>query len=172
MKLKREYCQKIKDACSSFFHLPEYYAMFARKIFFSQIWGNASPCPFLLCLWLLIIDYSTISTLNVMGRLNNRYISNPAVNAPNHNKPLIDWLIDWLSSTLFYDPLFRTTRVSRYQKGKTNLDLLEQETVSGSGISWAICKSAPHPRHTPTPAPNQSVRMPFCCSASSVKVIH
>jgi len=44
-----------------------------------------------------------------------------------------------------------TTRVSRYQKGKTrkvktNLDLLEQETVSGSGICWAICKSAPHPR--------------------------
>jgi len=31
--------------------------------------------------------------------------------------------------------------VSRHQKGKTNLDLLEQEIVSGSGISWAICKS-------------------------------
>ena len=44
-----------------------------------------------------------------------------------------------------------TTRVSRYQKGKTrkvktNLDLLEQEIVSGSGICWAICRSAPHPR--------------------------
>ena len=44
-----------------------------------------------------------------------------------------------------------TTRVSRYQKGKnqegkTNLDLLEQEIVSSSGICWAICKSAPHPR--------------------------
>ena len=45
-----------------------------------------------------------------------------------------------------------TTRVSRYQKGKTrkvktNLDLLEQEIVSGSGICWAIiCTSAPHPR--------------------------
>jgi len=43
-----------------------------------------------------------------------------------------------------------STRVSRYQKGKTkkvktNLDLLEQETVrKGSGICWAICKSAPH----------------------------
>jgi len=37
--------------------------------------------------------------------------------------------------------------VSRHQKGKTNLDLLEQEIVSGSGISWAICKSAPHPRY-------------------------
>ena len=44
-----------------------------------------------------------------------------------------------------------TTRVSRYQNGKTrkvktNLDLLEQEIVSGSGICWTICKSAPHPR--------------------------
>jgi len=29
------------------------------------------------------------------------------------------------------------------QESKTNLDLLEQEIVSGSGISWAICKSAP-----------------------------
>jgi len=38
-----------------------------------------------------------------------------------------------------------TTWVSWYQKGKTktNLDFLEQEIVSGSGISWAICKSAP-----------------------------
>ena len=51
---------------------------------------------------------------------------------------------------LFWN-LSGTTRVSRYQKGKTrkvktNLDLLEQEIVSGSGIWWAICKSAPHPR--------------------------
>ena len=40
----------------------------------------------------------------------------------------------------------RTTRISQNQKGKTrkvNLDLLEQEIVSGSGISWAIRKSAP-----------------------------
>jgi len=36
----------------------------------------------------------------------------------------------------------QTTQVSRHQKGKTNLDLLEQEIVSGSGISWAICKYA------------------------------
>jgi len=42
----------------------------------------------------------------------------------------------------FNGPLSRTTRVSRYQKDVTDLDLLEQETVSGSGISWAICKSA------------------------------
>ena len=32
------------------------------------------------------------------------------------------------------------------QEGKTNLDLLEQGIVSSSGISWAICKFAPHSR--------------------------
>ena len=35
--------------------------------------------------------------------------------------------------------------------------LLEQETVSGSGISWAIGKSAPRSRQTTTPAPHHSV---------------
>ena len=43
------------------------------------------------------------------------------------------------------------------QEGKTNLDSLEQETVSGSGVSWAICKPAPWPKHTTTPASHQSV---------------
>jgi len=42
--------------------------------------------------------------------------------------------------------------------------LLKQVTVSGSGISWAICKSAPRFRQTTTPAPHRSVftgRVPF-----------
>jgi len=39
----------------------------------------------------------------------------------------------------FNNPFSGTTQVSRYQEGKTNLDLLKQETVSGSGISWAVC---------------------------------
>jgi len=43
--------------------------------------------------------------------------------------------------------------------------LLKQDTVSGSGISWAIRKSAPHSRQITTPAPHHSVfftgRMPF-----------
>ena len=34
--------------------------------------------------------------------------------------------------------------------------LLKQETVSGSGISWAICKSAPRSRQTTTSAPHHS----------------
>ena len=42
--------------------------------------------------------------------------------------------------------LSETTRLSRYRKvkTKTSLDFLEQEILSGSGISWAICKSAPY----------------------------
>ena len=35
--------------------------------------------------------------------------------------------------------------------------LLKQETVSGSGINWAICKSAPRSKQTTTPAPYHSV---------------
>ena len=35
--------------------------------------------------------------------------------------------------------------------------LLEQETVSGSGISWAVCKFAPRSRQITTPAPHRSV---------------
>ena len=40
------------------------------------------------------------------------------------------------------------TQVSQYQKGKSNL---KQETVSGSGISWVICKSAPRSRQITMP---------------------
>jgi len=44
----------------------------------------------------------------------------------------------------FNGPLSGTTRVNRYQKGRTNLwILLKQETVSGSNISWTMCKCAP-----------------------------
>jgi len=58
----------------------------------------------------------------------------------------------------FYGPLdfAQDYPVSRYQKRKTNLNLLEQQTVSGSGISWAICRSAPGPRQTTMPG-----QMPF-----------
>jgi len=53
----------------------------------------------------------------------------------------------------FNGPLSEITLVRWYEKGKTNLDLLEKEIVNGSGISWAICKSAPCPRQITMPAP-------------------
>ena len=53
--------------------------------------------------------------------------------------------------------------------------LLKQETVSGNGISWAICKSAPHTRQITTPAPHHSVFLqagcPSCRPTNSVKAL-
>ena len=42
------------------------------------------------------------------------------------------------------------------RKAKPIWILLKQETVSGSGISWAICKSAPCSRQITTPAHHRS----------------
>ena len=77
----------------------------------------------------------------------------------------------------FNSPLFGTTRVrwymSRYQKGKTSLDFTE--TVSGSGISWAICKSAPHSRQITMSALHRSVFLqagfPSCDLTYSIKAL-
>ena len=43
------------------------------------------------------------------------------------------------------------------RKAKPIWILLKQETVSGSGISWAICKPAPSSRQITTPASHHSV---------------
>ena len=53
--------------------------------------------------------------------------------------------------------------------------LLKQETVSGSGIRWAICKSAPRSRQITMPALHRSVflqaRCPSCHPTNSVKAL-
>ena len=53
--------------------------------------------------------------------------------------------------------------------------LLKQETVSSSGISWAICKSAPRSRQITAPAPHHSVFLqagcPACRPNNSVKAL-
>ena len=45
--------------------------------------------------------------------------------------------------------------MSRYQKGNTSQDFTEAR-VSGSGNSWAICKSEPRTRQITMPAPHHS----------------
>jgi len=54
--------------------------------------------------------------------------------------------------------------------------LLKQETVSGSGISWAICKFAPRSRQITMPALHHSVfyrpdALPACRPTNSVKAL-
>jgi len=54
--------------------------------------------------------------------------------------------------------------VSRYQKGKTNLDFTEARDSEWQWHQLGICKSAPRSRQIITPAPHLSVftgRMPF-----------
>ena len=43
------------------------------------------------------------------------------------------------------------------KKVKPTWILLKHETVIGSGISWAVCKSAPRSRQITTPATHRSV---------------
>ena len=61
------------------------------------------------------------------------------------------------------------------RKAKPIWILLKQETVSGSGISWAICKAAPRSRQITTPAPHRSVFLqagcPSCHPTNSVKAL-
>ena len=53
--------------------------------------------------------------------------------------------------------------------------LLRQETVSGSGISWAICKFAPASRQITVPASHHSVFLhagcPSCHPTNSVRAL-
>jgi len=60
--------------------------------------------------------------------------------APEPTRTKGVFVSEWTQKTLFRRPV-----------------LLKQETVSGSGISSAICKSAPCSRQTTTPAPHHSV---------------
>jgi len=48
--------------------------------------------------------------------------------------------------------------------------LLKQETASGSGTSWATCKSAPRSRQITTPAPRLSDRNEIRCKMTYARV--
>jgi len=66
----------------------------------------------------------------------------------NHFTALLDFVWDYPGEPV----------PKRYnQEGKTNVDLLEQEIVSGSGICWAIYKPASHPTQITMPASHHSV---------------
>ena len=60
------------------------------------------------------------------------------------------------------------------RKAKPFWILLKQETVSGSGISWAMCKSAPRSRQITMPTPYHSFLQagcPSCRPTNSIKAL-
>ena len=84
----------------------------------------------------------------------------------------------WLLLLQPFKGLFsRITWVSRYQKGKPVWILLEQETVSGSGIIWAlghmqVCTSLQTDNHASTPPLCfLQAGCPSCRPTNSVKAL-
>ena len=77
----------------------------------------------------------------------------------------IGWRGDIFTDTILlplhpFNGLFsRTTWVSRYQKGKTSLDLNKlRDDGDGSGISWTACKqTSPCSRQITTSTPHHSI---------------
>ena len=57
----------------------------------------------------------------------------------------------------FNGPLSGLPRWASTRNIKLIWIILKQDRVSGSGISWAVCKSAPCSRQITTPAPHHSV---------------
>jgi len=95
--------------------------------------------------------FGLTTTSDADGQYSNNYHNY------NNNKLLLLLLL-----LRQFDGLFvRTTWVSRYQKGKTSMDLNEarDDGVLGcSGISWTIRKqSSPRSRQITTPTPHQSI---------------
>ena len=104
-----------------------------------KLWCNASLC--------------VVTSTDALAFLQNRLLLHCVIS--NDSIFTCHWALHMYYGLLQLQPFYNhftapwtvsgTTRMSRYQKGKTNLDLLEQEIVNDSGISWAICKSAPRP---------------------------
>ena len=83
-----------------------------------------------------------------------------------NDRYMIHYFVQWNRARAhthpFNDPFSTTTDGTR--NVKPIWISLKQEAVSGSGISWAVCKSAPRCRQITTLAPDYSVftgRMPF-----------
>ena len=90
----------------------------------------------------------------------------------------LPWPIGWVVEAHthkhpFNGPFPGLPRSAGTRKVKPLWILLKQETVSSSGISWAISKSAPCSRQITTPAPHHSVFLqagyPSCHPTNSVK---
>ena len=75
----------------------------------------------------------------------------------------------------FNGPFLGLPRWAGTRKVKPIWILLKQATLSGSDISWAICKSAPRSRQITMPAPHHSVFLqagcPSCHPTNSVKAL-
>jgi len=112
----------------------------AKALQLSVAWDKAGFCRqnyFLFCIDDLITEWRTLSVSFGI------YIGSTFFGCL-----LVCWWHTHTHTHPFNSPFSGTTRVGRY---------LKQETVSGSGIRWAVCKSAPHSRQITMPAPHHII---------------
>ena len=99
------------------------------------------------------------------------------------------YFVDWVQTSLIHQWLWPHTHThtrltalfpglpgwAGTRKIKPVWILLKKETVSGSGISWAICKSASRSRQITMPVPPPlsflPAGCPSCCPTNSVKAL-
>ena len=155
LPLELKFCQNsdcVHVLCGQFCCKSNYTVVLSRKQFFfcvkSQLKFNLVSC---------YLTFKQIITYSLQKFSIQKHTATVTKKACTHTH-----------THTFNGPFSGTTRVSRYQKGKTNLDFTEardSEWQTGSGISLAICKSASQSRQITMPVPHDSCfftdRMPF-----------
>ena len=119
------------------------------------LWLQLFLCPWHLYAWCLL------SSLSDQRFWQNSYSVNWNTHAtvlpPLYKSHFVSWHPSYTHTHPFNGPFPGPPRWAGTRKVKPIWILLKQETVSGSGINWAICKSAYHSRQITTPAPHHSV---------------
>ena len=154
---------------------PAFYAVFTKKLKRWTFWGTFCISHLYVCFlfWYISQSHSIVQLSEALWdqtRILKIHCKTMIISYDLHWKLRLHSLYDLLlmSWNYYYNrfmapwTLSGITRVSRYQKGKnqegkTNLDLLEQETLRGTGICWAMYKFAPHPKQITMPASHHSV---------------
>ena len=128
-----------------------------------------------------VVEWSGLSTTNAVGSSPSRSLgllmtaasctAKWDTNTASSSAGATWWLNSLMHANTYIHTYTRLTALfpglpgqAGTRKVKPIWILLKQETVSGSGISWAICKSARRSRQITMPAPHHSVftsRMPF-----------
>ena len=96
---------------------------------------------------------------NNLHLVPDRYTSTPSLNfyRPGAFPDVQSTMSKPTHTHPFNGPLFGTTQVSRYQKGKTNLDFTGARDSEWQWHQLGMCKSAPRSRQITMPAPHHSV---------------
>jgi len=160
------------DTCFFFFFLHRSHIFF--KLFFfvrcpRSLWhyatlissfnnNNNSFCPTIVVIW-----YCNINMRKLIGvtsiRPNASYV------------PSITVIGNYTTLHTFNGPLYGTTQVSRYQKGKTDLDFTEARDSEWHQLGcMQVCTSIWTDNHASTPPLSfLQAGCPFCCPTNSIK---